>query len=206
MPAFRDDRRGGRWRYRKWIQTPNGRRIRIQGTPPTDTKVAAEAAERVHIDRVLHPERVRATADVVPERKEIPTVEEFADRFNRQQPAERARDDAPLRRPERLQADPGDRRALPGGRALGVRGGAAGVDVPVSESGVTMPWHSLRHTFGTECAARGVPVPVIKELMGHSSIATTMRYVTVTSGQLDAAIRQAFGQQVGRKAKRGVRV
>jgi hypothetical protein len=54
---------------------------------------------------------------------------------------------------------------------------AAGVDVPVSESGVAMPWHSLRHTFGTECAARGVPVPVIKELMGHSSIATTMRYV-----------------------------
>jgi hypothetical protein len=40
-------------------------------------------------------------------------------------------------------------------------------------------------------------VPVIKELMGHSSIATTMRYVTVTSGQLDAAIWQAFGQQVG---------
>jgi site-specific recombinase XerD len=42
-----------------------------------------------------------------------------------------------------------------------------------------------------------VPVPVIKELMGHASIATTMRYVTVTSGQLDAAIRQAFGRQVG---------
>lgn len=78
--------------------------------------------------------------------------------------------------------------------------GLAGVAVPVSESGVTMPWHSLRHTFGTECAARGVPVPVIKELMGHASIATTMRYVTVTSGQLDAAIRQAFGQQVGNKS------
>jgi len=73
----------------------------------------------------------------------------------------------------------------------------AGVAVPVSESGVTMPWHSLRHTFGTECAARGVPVPVIKELMGHASIATTMRYVTVTGDQLDAAIRQAFGQRVG---------
>ena len=33
--------------------------------------------------------------------------------------------------------------------------GLAGVAVPVSESGVTRPWHSLRHTFGTECAARG---------------------------------------------------
>lgn len=50
----------------------------------------------------------------------------------------------------------------------------AGVNVPVSESGVPMPRHSLRHTFGTECAARGVPVPVLKELMGHASIATTI--------------------------------
>jgi integrase len=60
---------------------------------------------------------------------------------------------------------------------------------------VTTPGHSLRHAFGTECAARGVPVPVIKDLMGHASIATTMRYVTVTNGQLDAAIRQALGDR-----------
>jgi hypothetical protein len=31
---------------------------------------------------------------------------------------------------------------------------------------------------------------VIEELMGHASIATTMRYVTVTSGQLDASGRR----------------
>jgi hypothetical protein len=31
----------------------------------------------------------------------------------------------------------------------------AGVAVPVSEDGTTMPWHSLRHTFGTEYAKRG---------------------------------------------------
>jgi integrase len=74
---------------------------------------------------------------------------------------------------------------------------AASVTVPVSETGVTMPWHSLRHTFGTELAARGIPVPVIKELMGHASIATTMRYVTVTGSQLDAAIETAFGRQAG---------
>ncbi len=76
----------------------------------------------------------------------------------------------------------------------------AGIDVPVSESGVTMPWHSLRHSFGTELAARGVPIPVIKELMGHASIATTMRYVTVTGSQLNAGIALAFGterQQAG---------
>ena len=67
------------------------------------------------------------------------------------------------------------------------------------EMGATMPWHSLRHTFGTECAARGVPIPVIKKLMGHSSISTTMRYVTVTDEQCDAAIRQAFGRLAGDK-------
>jgi integrase len=80
MTAFRDDRRGGVWRYRKWIQMPDGRRIRIQGTPPNDTKVAAEAAERAHIDRVLQPERARATAEAVPQRKEK-TIREHAATF-----------------------------------------------------------------------------------------------------------------------------
>jgi integrase len=37
--------------------------------------------------------------------------------------------------------------------------------------------HMLRHTFGTECARRGVPVLTIKEWMGHASIDTTMVYV-----------------------------
>ncbi|HWO21278.1 MAG TPA: site-specific integrase [Kofleriaceae bacterium] len=69
----------------------------------------------------------------------------------------------------------------------------AGVVIPVSETGETMPWHSLRHTFGTECAARGVPLPTIKELMGHVDVKTTMRYVTVTDAQKDAAIERAFG-------------
>lgn len=39
------------------------------------------------------------------------------------------------------------------------------------------PWHSLRHTFGTELANAGVPVHVIRELMGHKSIETTLRYM-----------------------------
>jgi hypothetical protein len=60
---------------------------------------------------------------------------------------------------------------------------------------------SLRHTFGTECAARRlpVPVPVIKELMGHASVATPC----ATSDQLDAAILQAFAQRLrgGRKLR-----
>jgi integrase len=365
MPAYRD-KRDGRWRYRKWVALPNGTRTRITGTPPTDTKVAAEAAERAHIDRVLHPERARATPEAVPQRKETPTLEEFADRFMReylprQKPTERkskeyvlsgsivpffgamrldeidqtdinafigaqtvatktlnnrlavlgtllryagptgcklipetllrfhvdggmaaeiiavpiadvgkllaAATDARYRVAVLLASEAGlrigeirglqwtdikssgrltVRRAVDPRNNVGtpkhdksrsvrlspaldaalaalprrglwvittLEGGMigywtmleavqrlydrAGVAVPVSETGATMPWHSLRHTFGTELAARGVPIPTIKELMGHADVKTTMRYVTVTAEQMDDAICRTFGQQVG---------
>ena len=42
----------------------------------------------------------------------------------------------------------------------------------------------------------GIPIPTIKELMGHAETKTTMRYVTVTAEQMDDAIGRAFGQQV----------
>jgi len=61
-----------------------------------------------------------------------------------------------------------------------------------------MPWHSLRHTFGTECAARGAPITILQELMGHEDITTTRRYVTVTRQHRHDAIALAFGQQLGR--------
>lgn len=74
-------------------------------------------------------------------------------------------------------------------RALYVR---AGVSIPVSESGESMPWHSLRHAFGTEMAKQ-IPLPVLRELMGHSDIDTTLRYVSVNRGQMDDAIDAVFG-------------
>ena len=70
----------------------------------------------------------------------------------------------------------------------------AGVTIPVSESGISMPWHSLRHTFGTECAGRGVPLATLKELMGHEKIETTLRYVKVTAAAKRDAIALAFGR------------
>jgi integrase len=72
MPAYRD-RRGGGWRYRKRIRLPDGSRPRIEGTPSLNTKLAAEAAERAHIERLLRGEP--------PERKEAPRFEEFATDF-----------------------------------------------------------------------------------------------------------------------------
>ena len=47
--------------------------------------------------------------------------------------------------------------------------------------GVT--WHKLRHTFASRLIASGADVVTVKELLGHSSIVTTMRY---THTNLDA--------------------
>jgi len=57
------------------------------------------------------------------------------------------------------------------------------------------PWHSLRHTFCTELARAGVPVNVIKELAGHKSIETTLRYMhtdrAAKRGAIDALAHEA---------------
>ncbi len=48
-------------------------------------------------------------------------------------------------------------------------------------------FHDLRHTFGTRLAASGADVVKIRELMGHASITTTMRYMHASdSGKRDA--------------------
>lgn len=53
MPVRRD--RLGRWFYRKRVKLPDGTRQDISGWPSRDTRLAAEQAERAHIDRVLNP-------------------------------------------------------------------------------------------------------------------------------------------------------
>lgn len=66
-------------------------------------------------------------------------------------------------------------------------------------------WHVLRHTFATQLMMKATPVTVVKELLGHSSITTTMRYSHVTPLSLRAAIDSLnprsgipdFGHSVG---------
>ena len=48
--------------------------------------------------------------------------------------------------------------------------------------------HSLRHTFGSHLAVKGTPVRVLQELMGHSSIKTTEKYLHVAQDHLSKAI------------------
>lgn len=50
--------------------------------------------------------------------------------------------------------------------------------------------HSLRHTFGSVLCARGVPVPYVKDLLGHEDIGSTMVYVHSTPAALRAAVRK----------------
>jgi integrase/recombinase XerC len=51
--------------------------------------------------------------------------------------------------------------------------------------------HRLRHTYGTELAAAGIDLLVLRELMGHASPETTARYVHLTSDTLAAEFAAA---------------
>jgi len=44
--------------------------------------------------------------------------------------------------------------------------------------------HSLRHTFGTQHALKGTQPRSIQEMMGHKSIATTGRYISLVEEQM----------------------
>jgi integrase/recombinase XerD len=44
--------------------------------------------------------------------------------------------------------------------------------------------HKFRHTWATDAVRRGVPLPVVQRILGHSSIQTTMRYVHMQTEDL----------------------
>lgn len=54
-------------------------------------------------------------------------------------------------------------------------------------------FHDLRHTFGTRCAATGVPMRTLQEWMGHRDIKTTLIYADYTPNPQEVEfIEQAF--------------
>lgn len=46
--------------------------------------------------------------------------------------------------------------------------------------------HRLRHTFGTELAAAGMDLLVLRELMGHAHAETTAAYIHVSADSIAA--------------------
>ena len=54
----------------------------------------------------------------------------------------------------------------------------AGIDKPASV-------HTLRHSFATHLLDAGVDIVTLRDLLGHRSITTTMRYVRLRSRQLE---------------------
>ena len=65
----------------------------------------------------------------------------------------------------------------------------------------------LRHTFGTQCAAAGVPIRTIQEWMGHKDIQTTQRYADYAPSAKEAEMiatafrRDAIGDAILSESK-----
>ena len=60
MPVQKD--KHGRWRYRTVVRLPDGRKVRISGTPELNTKAAAQDEERLHIQRLKNPTMAKPAA------------------------------------------------------------------------------------------------------------------------------------------------
>jgi integrase len=63
-------------------------------------------------------------------------------------------------------------------------------------------FHDLRHTFGTQMAAAGVPMRTVQEWMGHRDITTTQRYADYAPSAREAdMVAAAFARGTNRGTK-----
>jgi integrase/recombinase XerD len=63
---------------------------------------------------------------------------------------------------------------------------ACGIDAPEGAMA-----HALRHSYGMELALRGVPLPVIQQLLGHSDPRTSSIYTAAHATDLADTLRDA---------------
>ncbi|MDR1472104.1 MAG: tyrosine-type recombinase/integrase [Synergistaceae bacterium] len=57
--------------------------------------------------------------------------------------------------------------------------------------------HTLRHSFATHMLERGAPLRVIQELLGHESLATTQRYLKITTEQMKKSYMETHPRSGG---------
>ncbi len=54
-------------------------------------------------------------------------------------------------------------------------------------------FHSLRHTCASWLVQRGVSLPIVQAILGHSTIRVTQRYAHLAPDVMQAAMQEAFG-------------
>ena len=55
-------------------------------------------------------------------------------------------------------------------------------DIGLSKS---LSFHSLRHGYATRLASRGVPIPAVRDQLGHGNVSTTSVYLHFTDQHKD---------------------
>ena len=57
--------------------------------------------------------------------------------------------------------------------------------------------HDLRHTFASQAAMQGIPLPVVARLLGHAQVQMTLRYAHVSDRDVEAAAERVGGVIAG---------
>lgn len=60
-------------------------------------------------------------------------------------------------------------------------------------AGVSLRWHDLRHIAASRMVAAGVDISIVKEILAHTEIKTTMRYVHHQPDALASAMERGIG-------------
>jgi len=64
-------------------------------------------------------------------------------------------------------------------------------------------FHDLRHTYASWLIQAGVPLPTVRDLLGHSSINTTGRYTHLATAHLRQAVNAGISGQMAPRSPRG---